>query len=110
MRKYSAYTWDLVWALKSVSTDSSNTPATSRFQRPKQTTKKKQKLQKVKSRQIKFYGLGLSAQDPGLREVDFGLSPMNGSDKIKKLGQRKKNATKNKLNHPAWTHEQDPNT
>ena len=29
MRKYSAYTWDLVWALKSVSTDSRNTPATS---------------------------------------------------------------------------------
>ena len=64
---------------------------------PKQSTRKKHRVQKMlSSKQIVLYCLGLRTHNPGLREVDLEPSPKRGSDKINMLRQGKNITTENK--------------
>ena len=82
MMKYSTYTWDLVWALKSASPASCKThlmiPSTQTINQKKA----KNPEMRFNSQQIVSNCLGLHTKEPGLREVDLQPSPKKGSDKI----------------------------
>ena len=74
MMKYSTYTWDLLLVLESASPASWKTTATFADSIPKNNSQEKAKNSKeiFNCQQIASYCLGLSTQNPGLRQLDLG--------------------------------------
>ena len=85
--KYSAYSWDLVWALESAPLPPARHQSQLLIPSVQTTNKNKAENPEIRfnSQKIVMYSICLCTQTPRLREVDLPPNPKRGSDRINML-------------------------